>query len=49
MLHLQKFICGPLNVLPDLVTMSRPIEKRPQDEHVQRSLEEGRPVAALAS
>src|SRR5580704_2936397 len=33
-LHLQEFICGPLNVLPDLVTVSRSIEEGPQDEHV---------------
>src|SRR5882672_5843517 len=39
-LHLQEFIRSPLNVLPDLVTMGRSIEKRPQDEHVERSLEE---------
>src|SRR3984893_18766804 len=39
-LHLQELIRSPLNVLPDLVTVSRSVEKRPQDEHVQRSLEE---------
>jgi hypothetical protein len=26
-LHLQEFIRGPLNVLPDLVTVSRSVEK----------------------
>jgi hypothetical protein len=31
-LHLEEFIRGPLNVLPDLVTVSRSMEKRPQDE-----------------
>jgi hypothetical protein len=33
-LHLQELICGPLNVLADLVAMRRPVEKCPQDEHV---------------
>src|SRR5580704_17945011 len=46
-LHLQKFIRGPLNVLPELVPMSRSIEKRPQDEHVKRSLEEPDPLLWL--
>jgi hypothetical protein len=46
-LHLQEFIRGPLNVLPDLVTVSRSIEKRPQDEHVKRSLEETDPLLCL--
>ena len=45
MLHLQEFVRGPLNVLADLVTMSRSIKKRPQDEHVQGSLGEVRPAA----
>ena len=39
MLHLEKFVRGPLNVLTDLVTVSRPIKKRPQDEHVKSALE----------
>jgi hypothetical protein len=47
MLHLQEFIRGSLNVLPDLVTVSRSIEKRPQDEHVKRSLEEPDPLLRL--
>ena len=38
MLHLQKIVRGPLNVFADLVAMSGPIKKRPQDEHVQRAL-----------
>jgi hypothetical protein len=46
-LHVQEFISRPLNVLPDLVTVSRSIEKRPQDEHVQRSLEEPGPLLRL--
>jgi hypothetical protein len=46
-LHLQEFIRGPLNVLPDLVTVSRSIEKRPQDEHVKRSLEKPDPLLCL--
>jgi hypothetical protein len=46
-LHLQKFIRGPLNMFPDLVTVSRPIEKGPQDEHVKRSLQEPDPLLWL--
>src|SRR5882724_4637592 len=46
-LRLQKFIRRSLNVFPDLVSMSRSIEKRPQDEHVQRSLEEPSPLLRL--
>jgi hypothetical protein len=46
-LHLQEFIRGPLNVLADLVTVARSIEKRPQDEHVQGSLEEPDPLLCL--
>ena len=46
-LHLQEFIRGPLNVLPDLVTVSRSMEKGPQDEHVERSLEEPDPLLCL--
>jgi hypothetical protein len=46
-LHLQELICGPLNVFPYLVTVSRSIEKRPQDEHVKRSLEEPDPLLCL--
>ena len=46
-LHLQEFIRRPLNVLPDLVTVSRSIEKRSQDEPVKRSLEEPDPLLRL--
>jgi hypothetical protein len=46
-LHLQEFIRGPLNVLPDLVTVSRSIEKGPQDEHVKSSLQEPDPLLCL--
>src|SRR5260370_26855726 len=46
-LHLQEFIRGPLNVLPDLVTVSGSIEKGSQDEHVKRSLEEPNPSLCL--
>src|SRR5579863_123592 len=46
-LHLQEFIRSPLNVLPNLVTVSRSIEKRSQDEHVKRSLEESDPLLHL--
>src|ERR1700734_1988998 len=40
MLHLQELIRSSLNVLPDLVTVGGSIKKRPQDEHVERSLEQ---------
>src|ERR1700730_6024003 len=33
-LHLKEIVRGSLNVLADLVTMSRPVEKCPQNEHV---------------
>ncbi len=46
-LHLKEFIRAPLNVLPDLMTLSRSIEKGPQDEHVQRSVEEPDPLLSL--
>ena len=38
MLHLQKIIRGPLNVLADLVAVRRTMDKRAQDEHVKRAL-----------
>jgi hypothetical protein len=41
-LHLQEVVGGPLNVLADLVTMSWPVKKRSQDEHVERALEKTR-------
>jgi len=46
-LHLQEFIRSPLDVLPDLMTVGRSIEKCPQDEHVKRSLEEPYPLLGL--
>jgi hypothetical protein len=46
-LHLQEFIRGPLNVLANLMAVSRSIEKRPQDKHVERSLEEPDPLLRL--
>jgi hypothetical protein len=46
-LHLQEFIRSPLNVFPDLVAVSRSVEKRPQDEHVERSLEDPDPLLRL--
>jgi hypothetical protein len=47
MLHLQEFIRRALNVLANLVTVGRPMEKRPQDEHVERSLQEPDPLLCL--
>src|SRR6266852_5228272 len=46
-LHLQEFIRSPLNVLPNLVTVSRSMEKGPQNDHVKRSLEEPDPLLRL--
>ena len=42
MLHLQEVVGGPLNVLADLVAVSRAIKKGSQDEHVQRALKKAR-------
>ena len=42
MLHLQEVVRSSLNVFSDLVTMRSSIKKCPQDEHVQRALENGR-------
>jgi hypothetical protein len=39
MLHLQKVVRGPLNMLADLVSVSRSLEQRPQDQHIQRALQ----------
>jgi hypothetical protein len=41
-LHLKKVVCGPLNVLADLVAVRRTVQKGSQDEHVQRALEKAR-------
>jgi hypothetical protein len=38
-LHLQKIVRGPLNVLPNLMTMGRSMKEGPQDEHVKGALE----------
>ena len=46
-LHLQEFICSSLNMLPDLVTVSRAIEEGPQYEHVQGPLEKSDPLLCL--
>ena len=47
MLHLQKLIRGPLNMLADLMSVRRPIQKRFQDHHVQRSLQNGTALLRL--
>jgi hypothetical protein len=47
MLHLQKIVGRFLNVLPDVVTVRRPIPERAQDQHVKRSLEEPGPLLCL--
>ena len=47
MLHLQEIVCGPLNVLANLVPISRPMKKRSQDKHVQRALQQICPLLCL--
>jgi hypothetical protein len=42
--HLQEFIRGLLNVLPDLVAMSGSIQEGSQNEHVKRSLKKTDPL-----
>ena len=39
MLHLKEVVGGPLNMLANLMTMRRAIEKCSQNEHIQGSLE----------
>jgi len=46
-LHLQNFICSSLNMLADLMTVSRAIEEGPQYEHVQGPLEKSHPPLCL--
>jgi hypothetical protein len=46
-LHLQELICCSLNVFANLMPMRRPIKKCPQDEHVERALEEPDPLLYL--
>jgi hypothetical protein len=49
MLHLQKIVRRALDVLADLVSVRRPMEKRPQDEHVQCAMENGHALRSLFS
>jgi hypothetical protein len=37
-LHLQRIVCGPLNVLADRMAVSMSTKKRPQDELVESAL-----------
>lgn len=46
MLHLQKLIRRPLDMLADLVPMCRPIKQRSQNQHVQSPLQQ---IRALLS
>jgi hypothetical protein len=46
-LHLKKVVCGSLDVFADVVTMSRPVQQRAQDEHVQSALQQIRPWLCL--
>ena len=43
MLHLQEFIGGSLDMLANLMTVSRAVEEGPQYEHVQGPLEKSDP------
>jgi hypothetical protein len=47
MLHLQKIVRGPLNMFANLMAMCRPIKKRSQDKHIQRSLQQIRTLRYL--
>src|SRR6185312_5436587 len=48
-LHLQKIVRGSLDMLPNLVAVGGAMQQRPQDEHVQRSLKQLRPLLFLLS
>jgi hypothetical protein len=48
-LHLEKIIRGPLNILADLVAVSRTIKKSSQDQHVQGALKKVRAFRGLFS
>jgi hypothetical protein len=48
-LHLQEVVRGPLNMLTNLMTMSRSIKKCSQDEHVKRAMEKSDPLLCLFS
>ncbi len=47
MLHLEELVCRSLNVLADLMAVSGSIKKRPQNEHVQSSLEKSDPMLCM--
>src|ERR1700730_15646865 len=49
MLHLEEVVCGPLNVLADVMTVSRPVKQSAHDEHVQSALQSIRPLWCLLS
>ena len=40
MLYLQHVLSSPLNVLGNLMAMSRPEKQRAQNEHIERALQE---------
>jgi hypothetical protein len=46
-LRLEKIIRGPLNMLADLVAMSRTIKKSSQDQHVKGALKKVRVFRCL--
>jgi hypothetical protein len=39
-LHLEKIVRRPLDILADLVPVHRPIQQRSQNQHVQRALQQ---------
>jgi hypothetical protein len=47
-LHLEKVIRGPLNMLADLMAMSRTIKKSSQDQHVKGALKKVRAFGCLS-
>ncbi len=47
MLHLQEVVCGSLDVLSNLVTVSGAVKECSQDEHVKGALEDGRTFRCL--
>src|SRR5947209_3562223 len=48
-LHLEKIIRGPLNMLADLVTVRRTMKKSSQDQHVKGALKKVRAFRGLFS
>ena len=45
MLHLEKIVRRPLDILADLVPVHRPVQQRSQNQHVQRALQQIRALS----